>query len=72
MTAGNPWSIEEGGGPIVACAIHAGNEVRSEALRHMAIRRRQRFVEEDPFTDQLTDVADTSIVVTSTPNRRRQ
>jgi len=63
MTAGNPWTIEEGGGPIVACAVHAGNEVRTEALRHMAIRRRQRFVEEDPFTDQLTDVADTSIVV---------
>src|SRR5258707_8509697 len=63
MTAGNPWTIEEGGGPIVACAIHAGNEVRTEALRHMAIRRRQRLVEEDPFTDQLTDVADTSIVV---------
>lgn len=48
---------------MVACAVHAGNEVRSEALRHMAIRRRERFVEEDPFTDQLTAVAPTSIVV---------
>jgi N-formylglutamate deformylase len=63
MAAGVPWTIEEGGGPLVACAVHAGNEVRSEALRHMAIRRRERIVEEDPFTDQLTTVAPTSIVV---------
>jgi N-formylglutamate amidohydrolase len=63
MAAGVPWTIEEGGGPLVACAIHAGNEVRAEALRHMAIRRRERFVEEDPFTDQLTGVAPTSVVV---------
>ena len=53
----------EGGGPVVACAVHAGSEVRAEALRHMAIRRRARFVEEDPYTDQLTAVAPTSVVV---------
>ncbi|HEV7864656.1 MAG TPA: N-formylglutamate amidohydrolase [Acidimicrobiia bacterium] len=63
MTAGNPWTIAEGGGPIVTCAVHAGNEVRSEAQRHMAIRRRPRLVEEDPYTDQLADVAGTSVVV---------
>src|SRR2546421_961485 len=63
MAAGNPWTIVDGGGPIVACAIHAGSEVRAEALRHMAIRRRQRFVEEDPYTDQLADVVGTSLVV---------
>src|ERR687884_306413 len=44
MAAGIPWTMVEGGGPLVACAIHAGHEVRSEALRHMAIRRGQRFV----------------------------
>ena len=53
----------EGGGPVVACAVHAGSEVRAEALRLMAIRRWQRFVEEDPYTDQLTAVAPTSVVV---------
>jgi N-formylglutamate amidohydrolase len=63
MGAGNPWTIEEGGGPIVACAIHAGSDVRAEVLRHMAVRRRQRFYEEDPYTDQLTTVAGTSVVV---------
>jgi N-formylglutamate amidohydrolase len=63
MAAGNAWTIVEGGGPVVACAVHAGNEVRAEALRHMAIRRRQRFVEEDPYTDRLADVAGTSVVV---------
>ncbi|HYH49539.1 MAG TPA: N-formylglutamate amidohydrolase [Acidimicrobiia bacterium] len=63
MAAGVPWTIVEDGGPIVATAVHAGNQVRTEVLRHMAIRRRQRFVEEDPYTDQLTDVAGTSLVV---------
>src|SRR5581483_9526933 len=63
MAAGNPWTIEEGGGPVVACAIHAGSEVRAEVLRHMAVRRRQRVYEEDPYTDRLTAVAGTSVVV---------
>ncbi|HVW33183.1 MAG TPA: N-formylglutamate amidohydrolase [Acidimicrobiia bacterium] len=63
MAAGNPWTIEEGGGPVIACAIHAGSEVRTEALHHMALRRRQRFVEEDPYTDQLAEAADTRVVV---------
>lgn len=63
MAAGVPWSVMDGGGPVVACAVHAGDEVRAEVLRHMGIRRRQRFVEEDPYTDQLTDVAGTSLVV---------
>src|SRR2546421_6199021 len=63
MAAGNPWTIVDGGGPIVACAVHAGSEVRAEALRQMALRRRQRFVEEDPYTDQLAAVAPTSVVV---------
>ena len=53
----------DGGGPVVACAVHAGDQVRAEVLRHMALRRRQRRVEEDPYTDQLADVVDTSLVV---------
>src|SRR5581483_1724234 len=63
MAAGVPWTIVEGGGPVVACAVHAGGEVRAELLRHMGIRRKQRFVEEDPYTDQLVEVAGTSLVV---------
>jgi N-formylglutamate amidohydrolase len=63
MAAGTAWTIVDGGGPIVACAVHAGSEVRSEALRHMALRRRQRLLEEDPYTDQLTAAAGTSVVV---------
>ena len=53
MTAGVSWTIVKGDGPLVACAIHAGNQVRAEALRHMAIRRGQRFGEEDPFVDRF-------------------
>jgi len=63
MAAGVPWTIVDGGGPVVACAVHAGGEVTSSTLRHLAIRRRERFVEEDPFTDQLTAMAGTSVVV---------
>src|SRR4051812_29904174 len=63
MGAGKAWTVEEVGGPIVACAVHAGSEVRAEALRLMAIRRRQRFVEEDPYTDRLAAGADTSVIV---------
>ena len=63
MAAGVPWTIVDGGGPVVACAVHAGNEVTSSTLRHFAIRRRERFVEEDPYTDQLTAMAGTSVVV---------
>jgi N-formylglutamate amidohydrolase len=63
MAAGVPWTIVDGGGPVVACAVHAGDEVRAEVLRHMGVRRRQRFVEEDPYTDQLADVVGTSLVV---------
>ncbi len=63
MAAGVPWTVREGDGALVACAVHAGNQVRTEALGHMAIRRRQRLVEEDPYTDQLAEVAGTSVVV---------
>lgn len=63
MAAGNPWTIEEGGDRVVACAIHAGSDVRAEVLRHMAVRRRQRLYEEDPYTDRLTAAAGTSVVV---------
>jgi len=63
MAAGNPWTVVDGGGPVVACAVHAGSQVRSEMLPHMMIRRRDRFVEEDPYTDQLAGVAGTSVVV---------
>jgi N-formylglutamate deformylase len=63
MAAGAPWTIVEGERPLVACAVHAGSQVRAEALGQMAIRRRQRFFEEDPYTDQLAALAGTSVVV---------
>ena len=43
MAAGKAWTVTEGGGPVVACAVHAGSDVRAEVLRHLAVRRRQRF-----------------------------
>ncbi len=77
MSAGVPWTIVDGGGPVVACAVHAGDEVRAEVLRHMGIGRRQRFFEEDPYTDQPADVVGTSLVVHRSRfevdmNRRRE
>src|SRR2546423_929564 len=61
--AGDAWTVTEGGGAIVACAVHAGSEVRREVLPLMALRRRQRFLEEDPYTDQLAEAAATKVVV---------
>jgi len=57
-----PWQIEEGDGPVVAVAVHAGHEVRKEVAGRLAIGDAERLREEDPFTGGWTEVADTSIV----------
>jgi N-formylglutamate deformylase len=59
----SPFSITPGEGPLVAAAIHAGHDVRPEVLPHLAISEERRLHEEDPFTDELAEVAETRIVV---------
>lgn len=56
------WQIIEGGRPLVAAAIHDGYIVRPDIIDQMAISKSSRLREEDPFTGELTEVADTRII----------
>jgi N-formylglutamate amidohydrolase len=57
------WSVVEDGAPVVACAIHAGQDLRPEVQALMALGRRDRLYEEDSYTGELTEVAGTRLVV---------
>ncbi len=59
----DPWTWRRGDGPLVATAIHAGHDLRPEAAGLTALAETQRLREEDPFTDQWTSLAPTSVVV---------
>jgi len=48
--AGRWWTVQRGGGPVVATAIHDGHELRPEVARLMRISEDERLREEDPFT----------------------
>ncbi|HEX2054045.1 MAG TPA: N-formylglutamate amidohydrolase [Actinomycetota bacterium] len=66
MTSSNgssPWTFAPGDGPVVAAAIHAGDRLRPEVLRHIALSPPERLREEDPYTDKWTTVADSRVVV---------
>lgn len=54
--------LAEGGGPIVATAIHDGHAVRPEVEAFFAIDEATRLREEDPFTGRVAMVAPTSLV----------
>lgn len=56
------WQITEGDSPLVATAIHAGHDVRSEIVPYLAIDNDQRLREEDPFTDRWATIAGSTIV----------
>ena len=56
------WETVRGEGPILATAIHAGHELRSEAQALTALPDDERLREEDPFTDRWVAVADHTIV----------
>jgi len=61
------WEVDEGDGPLVATANHAGHALRDEIAALMALPEEVRLREEDPFTDQWTNIAPTRI----RPNRSR-
>ena len=56
------WHQIKGNGPLVATAIHAGHALRDSLSAHQAIDQAARLREEDPFTDEWTVVAPTSVV----------
>lgn len=60
---GSFFEIIEGGGPVVVAAIHNGHELRPEVEAICALGDGERLREEDPYTDSLTQVAGTQVVV---------
>ena len=57
------WTVQRGPGPIVAAAIHDGNELRSEVAAAMILPDADRLREEDPFTGQAIVDVPTHIIV---------
>ncbi len=60
----NIWTLEVGGGPLIATAVHDGHAVRDDVANHFALDELARLREEDPFTGGWTEVAPTRILGT--------
>lgn len=43
-------------GPVIACALHAGHDIRPSVLPYVGIPGPDRLREEDPYTDRIADV----------------
>ncbi len=56
------WHLTEGNSPLIAIAIHDGHTVREELKKIMLINEDERLREEDPFTGELTEVAETRLI----------
>jgi N-formylglutamate deformylase len=56
-------SFRDSEAPLVATAIHAGHDLRPSIDSRTALDDATRLREEDPFTDQLTDVGGSTVVV---------
>ncbi|MCI0331703.1 MAG: N-formylglutamate amidohydrolase [Planctomycetes bacterium] len=60
----NPiWQTEFGDGPLVACAVHDGHDVRPDVAEYLRLTDAERLYEEDPYTSAWTSIASTRIVV---------
>lgn len=56
------WNFRLGDGPLVACAIHDGHNVRPAVADCLRLSSRQRLYEEDPYTGAWTSIAPTRLV----------
>lgn len=54
--------FQRGCGPIIAAAIHHGHQTRESVQQRLAIRPLEQLREEDPFTGEWTQIANTQIV----------
>jgi len=54
--------LVRGSGPFVATAIHNGHVIREELLKKMYICEADRLREEDPFTENWTQIANTRVI----------
>ncbi|HET7710189.1 MAG TPA: N-formylglutamate amidohydrolase [Sphingomicrobium sp.] len=60
--SGRWWTVQRGGGPIIATAIHDGHDLRPEVARVMKLPRLDRLREEDPFTGQAAAVVASHVI----------
>lgn len=58
FTFHGPWTDR-----VVATAIHAGHDLRTDLVPLMALPEPDRFREEDPFTDRLIERVSSRLVV---------
>jgi N-formylglutamate amidohydrolase len=56
------WNIAVGNGPLIACAIHDGHEVRPAVAECLRLSSEEWLYEEDPYTGVWTSMASTQIV----------
>ncbi len=56
------WTDSGVGGPILACALHAGRRIESDLEPFLAVDDATRLREEDPFTDRFASVVPATIV----------
>jgi hypothetical protein len=56
------WLTEFGEGPLVACALHDGHDVRRDVADCLKLDENQRRYEEDPHTGAWTTIAPTRII----------
>ncbi len=57
------WEIWRGDGPVVACGIHCGHDVRSEVAALLAVDDQTRSYEEDPYSGAWAELAPTRVLV---------
>lgn len=48
--------------PLITTAIHNGHRVRDELKPMMKLDEKKRFYEEDPFTEEFTQIAETQVI----------
>ncbi len=56
------WKLKKGDSALIATAIHDGHELRDEVAAIMKLSEAHRLREEDPYTSNWVDIAETQIV----------
>ena len=57
------WTVQQGEGPVLATAIHDGNDLRPDVAAAMKLLDPDRLREEDPFTGQAVVDVPTHVIV---------
>src|SRR3546814_13373800 len=57
------FSFSKGDTAIITAAIHEGHVIREELLPFLALEEHERRREEDPYTDYLSEVSTSRVIV---------